>query len=126
MTANGPVQAAIGLRAQKGGALVVAIEIEAGEARILLSTTISTHDADDRLSLEPYAVAAELARGAAGEVPADAAAAVVEGRKRQDRLAGEGLRAVVRTLEATGARPGVGALLVNRAGWVTDLLSYSL
>ena len=117
----------IGLRAQKGGALVVAVALEAGEPRILLSTAMATHVADDRLSLEPYRVAAEIARGAGGEAPTEAAAeAVAEGRKRQDGAAAEGLREIVRQVEAAGGRPAVAALLVNRAGWITDLLSYSL
>lgn len=113
---------AIGLRAQKGGALVVAVAVEGGEPRILLSTSFATHEPDDRLSLEPYRVAAEMAGGAQG----DAAAAVAEGRRCQDKIAAEGLREIVGRLEALGGRPSAAALLVNRAGWITDLLSYSL
>jgi hypothetical protein len=116
----------IGLRARKGGAVIVALAVEAGEPRLLLSTGVETHAADDRLSLEPYRVAAELAQGGQGKAAAEAADAVAEGRKRQDRLAAAGLQGVVRQLEEAGHGPGVAALLVNRAGWVTDLLSYSL
>jgi hypothetical protein len=110
--------AAIGLRAQRGGAIAVAIAIEAGEARILASTIIETHAPNDRLSLEPYGVAA-------GMPPAGAAAAVAEGRRRQDRLATEGLRALAHRLGEAEYQPTVAALLVNRAGWITDLLEYS-
>lgn len=116
---NASRPAAIGLRAQKGGAIVVAIAVEAGEPRILLSTAIKTHGPGDRLSLEPYGVAAEMA----GDAPAEAAAAVAEGRERQDRLAAENLRTAIRHLEPEAA---LAALLVNRAGWITDRLSYSL
>jgi hypothetical protein len=115
----------IGLRAQKGGALLVAVALEAGEPRVLLSTSIATHAAADRLSLEPYRVAAEIARGG-GEAASQAAAAVAKGRERQDRLAGEALHAVIGRLESACASPPAAALLVNRAGWITDLLSYSL
>jgi hypothetical protein len=111
--------AAIGLRAQKGGAIVVAVAVESGEPRILLSTAMKTHMPDDRLSLEPYGVAAEMSRDA----PAEAAAAVAEGRERQDRLAAENLRTVIRQVEPQAA---LAALLVNRAGWIADRLSYSL
>jgi hypothetical protein len=41
-------------------------------------------------------------------------------------LAAEGLSGIVRRLRAAGSEPAVAALLVNRAGWVSDLLSYSL
>jgi hypothetical protein len=116
----------IGLRAQKGGAVVVALEVKAGEPRILLSALLETHAVDDRLSFEPYRVAAEMARGAQGDAVAEAAAAAAEGRKRQDRLAAESLRNFIRRLEDIGRGPVVAALLVNRAGWITDLLSYSL
>ncbi|HEX5183914.1 MAG TPA: hypothetical protein VFW19_12280 [Allosphingosinicella sp.] len=124
MAANRPL--GIGLRAQKGGALVVAVEMEAGEPRILLSTAIETHEAGDRLSLEPYRVAAEVAAGVRCGVPAEAAAAVAEGRKRQERMAAEALRDVIHRLGAAGNEPIIAALLVNRAGWIADLLSYSL
>src|SRR5262249_586866 len=66
----------------------------------------------------------ETAQGAS-VAPAEAKAAVVEGRRRQDRLAEAGLRAICRELEHAGG-PIVAALLVNRAGWITDLLEYSL
>jgi hypothetical protein len=112
----------LGLRAQKGGALVVAVAVEAGAPRVLLSTSFDTHAADDRLSLEPYRVAAEMAAAGQGEPRA----VVAEGRKRQERLAQEGLQAIIRRLRDVGQRPLVAALLANRAGWITDLLSYSL
>jgi hypothetical protein len=35
------------------------------------------------------------------------------------------LHAILRTLEETRCKPVFAALLVNRAGWVTDLLEYS-
>jgi len=41
-------------------------------------------------------------------------------------MAATGLDAVIRELEATGYQTVVAALLVNRAGWITDLLEYSL
>jgi hypothetical protein len=51
---------------------------------------------------------------------------VAEGRRRQDKLAAKGLEDIVRTMRNMDCEPVVAALLVNRAGWVTDLLSYSL
>lgn len=105
---------ALGLRGQKGGAVAVALTVEAGEPRILASTFLKTHAAGDRLSFEPYAVAFELGAGD------EARAAVAEGRARQDRLATEALKQVV------DGKAAIAALLVNRAGWITDLLEYSL
>jgi len=115
--------AAIGLRAQKGGAIAVAVALEGGEPRVLFSTLLPTHTEGDRLSLEPYGVAYAMPRGADGKATPAAAAAVSEGRARQDRIAADTLRALIDRLDPA---PTVAALLVNRAGWVTDLLDYSL
>ena len=106
---------AIGLRAQKGGAVVIALSLAADGPRLLLSSFLSTAAEGDRLAFEPYKVASEMPL-------AEAAATVAEGRKRQDEMAAQGLRAIITQLEAM---PVVVALLVNRAGWITDLLSYS-
>jgi hypothetical protein len=48
-----------------------------------------------------------------------AAAAVAEGRRRQDQLAAKSLHAIVRALKEARCKPVVAALLVNRAGWIT-------
>jgi len=106
---------AIGLRAQKGGAVVIALSLGADGPHLLLSRVLPTAAEGDRLAFEPYAVASEM--------PLDEAiAAVAEGRKRQDEMAAQGLRAIITQL---GEKPVAVALLVNRAGWITDLLSYS-
>lgn len=106
--------------------MVVGLVVEADEPRVVLATVLETCAAGDRLSCEPYRVAAETARGRQGEAWAEAAAAVAEGRRRQDRLAAKGLQDIVRRLEEAKCRPVVAALLVNRAGWIADLLAYSL
>ena len=106
---------AIGLRAQKGGAVTVALALAADGPRLLLSSFLPTAAEGDRLAFEPYAVASEMPL-------AEAAAAVAEGRKRQDEMAAQGLRAIISQLEE---KPVAVALIVNRAGWITDLLSYS-
>ena len=115
----------LGLRALKGGASVVGVAIEGGEPRVVLSAFLATGAEGDRLSLEPYTVAAELKRDPQGRPSAEAAAIVAEGHRRQDQLAAQGLQAIVQRLREAGAQPVVAALLVNRAGWVTDLLEYS-
>ena len=115
----------IGLRARQGGAVVVGVAVDGGKPRVVLSAFLATCAEGDRLSLAPYAVAAELRRGPQVKRSADAAAAVAEGRRRQDRAAAKNLRAIVGALEKDGCKPVVAALLVNRAGWVTDLLKYS-
>jgi hypothetical protein len=94
--------------------VVVGIALDDDQPRVVLSSFLST--GDDRLSLEPYHVARDLPLAAA-------AAAVAEGRRRQEQLASAGLQG---TIERLGRKPALAALLVNRAGWVTDLLSYSL
>ena len=116
---------ALGLRAHRGGALVVGVARGGAGPRLVLSTLLTTAAEGDRLAFEPYHVAFEMAEGAR-EIPPEAAAAVAEGRRRQEALAAEGLGDIVRWLEGEGSRPAVAALLVNRAGWVTDLLQYSL
>ena len=105
----------LGLRAQKGGAVIVALSLAADGPRLLLSDFLPTAAEGDRLAFEPYAVAAEMDLN-------EAATAVAEGRKRQDDMAAQGLRAIIGRLEE---KPVAAALLVNRAGWITDLLGYS-
>jgi hypothetical protein len=115
----------LGFRALKGGGVVVGVAANGSEPRVVLSTFLATASEGDRLALEPYRVAAEMEPVLHGGVPAEAAAAVAEGRKRQDELAAKGLDNIVRKLQQAGCEPAVAALLVNRAGWITDLLEYS-
>lgn len=117
---------ALGLRALRGGAVTVGVALESGEPRVLLSRFLATAGADDRMAREPYHVAAELGRGADGRASDAARAAVAEGRERQARLAAAGLQQILAGLRADGGEVVAAALLVNRAGWVTDLLEYSL
>ncbi len=116
----------LGLRALKGGAVVVGVAVEGGEPRVVLSTFLATCAEGDRISLEPYHVAAELKRDPQGRASAEAAAALAEGRKRQEQLAAKGLHAIFRELEGARCKPVVAALLVNRTGWITDVLEYSV
>jgi hypothetical protein len=116
----------LGFRALKGGGVAVGVAANGLEPRVVLSTFLATAAAGDRLSLEPYRVAAEMERSPQGGASAEAKAAVAEGRKRQRRLAAKGLADIVRKLQEAGCTPVVAALLVNRAGWITDLLEYSL
>jgi hypothetical protein len=116
----------LGFRAVRGGGVIVGVAIENDAPRIVLSSFLATAAKDDRLSSEPYHVAAEMERGPDGRASAAAEAAVAEGRKRQDELAAKGLEDFVGTLRDAGCEPHVAALLVNRAGWIPDLLAYSL
>ena len=116
----------LGFRAGKGGSVVVGVALDGSEPRIVLSSFLATAAEGDRLSLEPYQVAAEMERGPDGRASAQAAAVVAEGRRRQDALALAGLEAIVATLRGGGYIPIVAALLLNRAGWISDLLDYSL
>ena len=120
------VPVGLGFRALKGGSVVVGVAIDGSEPRVVLSSFLATATEGDRLALEPYHVAAGMERGPNGGATAEAEAAVAEGRKRQDALAAAGLKDIVAKLRKEGATPVVAALLVNRAGWVSDLLSYSL
>jgi hypothetical protein len=116
----------LGFRALKGGGVVVGVAGNGTAPRVVLSTFLATAVAGDSLALEPYRVAAEMVQGLHGAVPADAAAAVAEARNRQDELAAKGLDTIVGELREAGCEPVVAALLVNRAGWITDLLEYAL
>jgi hypothetical protein len=115
---------ALGFRPGRGGSVLVGVALEDRDPRILLSSYLPTAAKGDRLAFEPYHLAFEMAQGAGGELPAEAVAAVAEGRRRQEVLAAELLADIVRRLE--DRRPDAAALLVNRAGWITDLLQYSL
>jgi hypothetical protein len=116
----------LGFRASRGGSVVVGVAVDGREPSVVLSTFLATAEEGDRLSLEPYHVAAEMERDPQGKVSAKAAAAVAEGRGRQARMAASGLEAIVRKLWESGYKPAIAALLVNRAGWIADLLEYSL
>jgi hypothetical protein len=116
----------LALRAQLGGAVVVGVAIQQDEPRVVISSLVATATEGDPLSLKPYHVAAGMERGPDGGATAEAAMAVAEGRRRQDALAVKGLDAVLVQLREAECKPGVVALLLNRAGWIPDLLSYSL
>ena len=120
------VPVGLGFRAGRGGSVVVGVAVDAGEPRIVLSSFLATGAEGDRLSLEPYRVVAEMARRPEGGVPAGAPAAIAEGRRRQGQLAVQGLEDVAGKLRQAGCEPVVAALLVNRTGWITDALEYSL
>ena len=114
----------LGFRAQRGGAVVVAVAAEG--PRVLRSTFLATAAEGDRLAFEPYYVAYEMARGAGGEPSADIVAAVAEGRARQQAMAAKALADLIEELADAGSRPAIAALLVNRAGWIEDLLRHAL
>jgi hypothetical protein len=105
--------------------VAVGLTVDEGEPRVLVSTFLKTSADGDRLALEPYGVAFEMAAGSQ-RASAQAVAAVAEGRRRQDELAAKGLQDIIGHLEKAAREPIVAALLVNRAGWITDLLEYSL
>lgn len=121
-----PLPAAFGLRAMKGGAVTVAVALDKGEPRVVLSAFLPTAAETDRQASEPYHVAAEMPRGPDGGATPEIVAMIARARERQQQLADAGLRSFIRKLENADVRPTAAALLVNRAGWVTDLLAYSL
>jgi hypothetical protein len=122
--AGAAIPIGLGFRAGRGGGVVVGVATDGREPRVVLSAFLATAAEGDRLSAEPYRVAAEMVRN--GAATADAGAVVADGRKRQDRLAANGLDDIVRKLRKAECEPVVAALLVNRAGWITDVLAYSL
>jgi hypothetical protein len=117
---------ALGLRAGRGGSVVVGVACSEQGPHVALSIFLATAAPGDRLAYEPYQVAYEMTRGPDGEITAEAAAAVAEGRRRQEALAAQRLGAIAGTLAQAGCKPALAALLVNRAGWLTDLLQHSL
>jgi len=117
---------ALGLRAGRGGAVVVVVAADVQGPRIVLSSYLATAAEGDRLAYEPYHVAFEMPRDPDGKPTPETAAAVAEGRRRQQGMASKALADILARLRAAGAPPTVAALLVNRAGWMTDLLEHSL
>jgi hypothetical protein len=123
---SGVKRVTLGLRATRGGCIVVAVTHEPrGAPQVVLSTFLPTAAVDDRIAREPYHVAAETVRSRSAGALARAEATVREGRARQDALAADGLRSIVEQLQDASWNPSGAVLLVNRAGWVTDLLQYS-
>jgi hypothetical protein len=121
---NRPI--ALGFRVVRGGGVVVGVAVDEGEPRTVLSTFLPTAADGDRLALEPYHVAYEMKRGSDGGASTEAVATVAEGLKRQGELAANGLDDIVCKLRDAGYQPVIAALLVNRAGWITHALAYSL
>ena len=117
---------ALGFRAVRGGSVVVGVAADLPLPRVVLSTFLATAAEGDRLAFEPYQVAYEMPRGEGGGPTAEAAATVAEGRRRQVALAASGLAAVLDRLRGEGFRPAVAALLINRAGWMTEQLEHCL
>ena len=126
MSAGADTPVALGFRAVRGGAVVVGLASDGGTPRIVLSTFLPTAAAGDRIAFEPYQVAFEMVRDPLGGVSAEAAAAVAEGRRRQQALAAKGVADIVGQLEQARCGPLVAILLVNRAGWMADLLQHAL
>ncbi len=112
--------AALGFRAGRGGSVVVGVTLAGDEPQVVLSTFLATAAEGDRLAFEPYHVAYEMPRGP------DAEKTVAEGRKRQEAMAEAGLLALLDRLRGDGFEVRIAALLVNRAGWITDLLQHAL
>ena len=117
---------ALGFRPGRGGSVVVGVAADRPPPRVVLSTFLATAAEGDRLAFEPYQVAYEMPRDERGGPTPEAAATVAEGRRRQAALAASGLATVLDRLKREGFRPAVAALLINRAGWMTDLLEHSL
>lgn len=130
MTAPPPssvkIPVALGFRAIRGGGVVAGVALDDGEPRVVLSGFLATAAEGDRLAYEPYHVAAEMERSPDGGASAEAAAAVAEGRKRQNQLAAQSLADIIGRLRDAACEPAIAALLLNRASWIPDLLAYSL
>jgi hypothetical protein len=117
---------ALGFRAGRGGSVVVGVAVDGPRPRVVLSAFLATAAEGDRLAFEPYQVAYEMPRAEDGGPTAQAAAAVAEGRRRQAALASTALAGLLEGLNGEGFRPAVAALLINRAGWMTDQLDHCL
>jgi hypothetical protein len=127
MSAAAKTPVALGFRAQRGGSVVVGVALEAGAPRVVLNAFLATAAPGDRLAFEPYHVVYEMAGGPTREAaPAAVVSALAEARGRQDALAASGLAAILEQLAAAGSAGRVGALLVNRAGWMIDDLPHAL
>jgi hypothetical protein len=64
--------------------------------------------------------------GASHAVTPQIAAVVEDGRRRQAARAAQNLAGLLGRLRIDGFDPTVAALLVNRAGWMSDLLAHAL
>jgi hypothetical protein len=122
MDKQSPSALALGLRAQRGGAIAVALSGCGARPERVWSGFVATAAAGDRLAYEPYTVAFETYKASPQPDRVAIAAVVDEALRRQEAEASAGLTAIRERLGA----PFVCALLVNRAGWVEDRLGYSL
>lgn len=123
---SGQTPVGLGFRAGRGGSVVVAVAVEAAAPRVVLSAHLATAAEGDRVAYEPYQVAYEMPRGAAGGPSDEVVALVAEARQRQEGLAAANLRILLGQLAHAGYSPVRAGLLINRAGWMTDLLAHGL
>lgn len=115
---------ALGLRAARGGAVAVALQGAPTEPVLLRSVWLPVADPSDRIAFEPFTWAFETHRAGGATLEA-ISQAVVDGRSRQALSAEDNLGAFLTSLGDDPVSARV-ALLVNRAGWVGELLAYSL
>ncbi len=123
---HAPIQTGIGLRAMRGGSVVVALNVGGGQPRLGLSWFLDTAIDGDRLSLEPYSVAAEMMRAKPDTALSALEGMIAQARARQNQQAYLRLAEMLDRMKISATGPVSIGLLVNRAGWITDLLSHSL
>ena len=121
---------ALGFRAGRGGSVVVGVAADRPLPRVVLSAFLATAAEGDRLAFEPYQVAYELPpaprRGRRTRTAEAARPPSPRAGLGQAAIASTALAGLLEGLNSEGFRPAVAALLINRAGWMTDRLDHCL
>jgi len=124
--AGSPLRLGLGLRAKRGGALLVVMAVGADGPACLFSGEIHTAAPGDRLAFEPFHVAREHVLAAGDDSVETARRLVADGLRRQAETARRQLAERLSDIRVDAPGAVRGGLLVNRAGWITDLLAHSL
>ncbi len=122
--AQKPGNASIGVSAHLGWAAVAAVEIASSEKRalrVLYTGRIETADPGDREAKEPYHVAGGFDGLDRVPRPADPAASVERGLRKQRRHTARALARVEKELASEGRRVGCAGILVSRGRAAKDL-----
>lgn len=117
--------AVLGLRVVAEGGWAVVVARSDGGPRCVGSFLLPRARDEDLGAARPFAAFFAAAQGGEGRM-AEAVLALTEARKRQDEAVRGALSAALARCAESGVGPERLVLLVNRAGWIGDLISYSL
>jgi hypothetical protein len=112
---NNICPAGLGFRAHIGWAAAVAVIEDHGAPQLVHSSIVQTGERGDRVSMEPYHVAAGIDKLARGGRPPNPEAIIAQGRKLQDEMATKSISRIISELAGNNMNVVAGAILTTRS-----------